>query len=183
VAEVLLEFAEPVTSEDGRVFVARACGSEMNAGMWQGWIEFIPVGGGDPLRSARATTQPNRQDTVYWATGLTPVYLDGALQRTLRPTVKAAVNDRTTVPFFDGPAVDEPPRANGISVLNPFSVYRKGEQVLRSQLGALSSWHLVNIIHTYALSDDSLVALNATPPDVLTQIIVDGVRRSNRVER
>ena len=67
--------------------------------------------------------------------------------------------------------------------MNPFSVYRKGEQVLRSQLGALSSWHLVNIIHTYALSEDSLVALNATPPDVLTEIIVDGVRRSNRVER
>ena len=115
-AEVLLEFAEPVTSEDGRIFVARACGSEMNGGLWQGWIEFVPVGGGEPLRSARATTQPNRQDTVYWATGLTPVYLDGALRRTLRPTAKAAVSDRTTVPFFDGPAADEPPRANGISV-------------------------------------------------------------------
>src|SRR6478736_2078728 len=86
VAEVLLEFAEPVISEDGRAFLARACGSEMAGGLWQGWIEFVPVEGGEPLRSARATTQPNRQDTLYWATGLTPVYLDGALQRTLRPT-------------------------------------------------------------------------------------------------
>ena len=137
----------------------------------------------EPLRSARATTQPNRQDTLYWATGLTPVYLDGALKRTLRPAVKPVVTDRAAVPFFDGPAGDEPPRANGVSVLNPFSVYRKGEHVLRSQLGALSAWHLVNIINTYALSEDSLVALNATPSDVLTEIIVDGVRRSAATER
>ena len=56
VAEVLLEFAEPVISEDGRAFLARACGSEMAGGLWQGWIEFVPVEGGEPLRSARATT-------------------------------------------------------------------------------------------------------------------------------
>ena len=183
VAEVLLEFGEPVISEDGRAFVARACGSEMAGGLWQGWIEFIPVEGGQPLRSARATTQPNRQDTLYWATGLTPVYLDGALKRTLRPAVKPVVTERPAIPFFDGPAGDEPPRGNGVSVLNPFSVYRKGEHVLRSQLGALSAWHLVNIINTYALSEESLVALNATPSDVLTEIIVDGVRRSAATER
>src|SRR5256885_14054355 len=72
VAEVLVEFAEAVSSEDGKSYTARACGSEMPDGKWQGWIEFVPEDGGDPLRSARETTQPNRQDTEYWATGLTP---------------------------------------------------------------------------------------------------------------
>jgi hypothetical protein len=184
VPEVLVEFSEPVTSEDGRVFLARACGSEMNGGLWQGWVEFVPVHGGEPLRTTRATTQPNRQDTLYWATGLTPVYLDGALQRVLRPAPKPATPERPAVPFFDSPAAaDEPVHTTGTGVLNPFSVYRKGETVLRRQLGALSAWHLVNIIESYALSEQSLTALNATPADVLTEIIVEGVRRSTAAER
>ena len=138
-AEVLVEFSDPVKAEDGRVFMAQACGSEMQNGLWQGWIEFVPVGGGDPLRSTRATTQPNRQDTVYWATGLTPVYLEGALQRTLRPLAKALAPDQPVAAFFDGPAAAEDlPRAGAASVLNPFSLYRKGESLLRRQLGALS---------------------------------------------
>ena len=80
-AEVLVEFAEPVTAEDGKTYTARACGSEMPDGKWQGWIEFVPLGDGEPVRSARETTQPNRQDTIYWATGLTPVFLEGASAR------------------------------------------------------------------------------------------------------
>jgi hypothetical protein len=184
VMEVLVEFSEAVRAEDGRVFVARACGGEMNGGLWQGWIEFVPVDGGEPLRTTRATTQPNRQDTLYWATGLTPVYLDGALQRVLRPAQKLATAEGPAVPFFDGPAPsDEPARTGGVSVLNPFSVYRKGEAVLRRQLGALSAWHLVNIIRSYALSDESLTALNASAPEVLIEIIIDGVRRSAAAER
>ena len=183
-SEVLVEFSEAVMSEDGRVFVARACGSEMNGGLWQGWIEFMPVHGGEPLRTTRATTQPNREDTLYWATGLTPVYLDGALQRVLRPAPKLPTPDRPAFPFFDGPApADEPARTNGPSVLNPFSVYRKGEAVLRRQLGALSAWHLVNIIQAHGLSEESLTALNAAPPQVLVEIIIEGVRRSASAER
>ena len=38
-------------------------------------------------------------------------------------------------------------------MLNPFSVYEKGEPLLRKQLGALSAWHLVNIVLAYELSD------------------------------
>src|SRR6476659_10773610 len=88
-AEVLVEYSDTVTSKDGRVFVARACGSEMDDSRWQGWIEFIPVDGGAALRSARETTQPNRVDTAYWATGLTPVYLEGALDRAIIATLSS----------------------------------------------------------------------------------------------
>jgi hypothetical protein len=74
----------------------------MSGNGWQGWIEFVPASG-DPIRSARETTQPNRQDTIYWATGLTPVFLQGSLRRTLNPTVRPVARpiDR---PYFDGPA-------------------------------------------------------------------------------
>ena len=82
-AELLAEFQTPVASRNGLFYMARACGGKAADGLWHGWIQFTPVGGGVPICSPRETTQPNRVDTEYWAGGLTPVYLEGALQRAL----------------------------------------------------------------------------------------------------
>ena len=85
-SEVLVQFAELVADENGRRYLARACGSPMAGDTrWQGWVEFVPIDGGAAVASSRETTQPNRTDTVYWASGLTPIYLEGALQRALHP--------------------------------------------------------------------------------------------------
>ncbi len=88
-AEVLVEYSDVVISAGTSRYVARACGTAVASGRWQGWLEFIDVDTGDAVRSPRETTQPNRTDTIYWATGLTPVYLEGALQRALHPTFRA----------------------------------------------------------------------------------------------
>jgi hypothetical protein len=175
VAEVFVEFADPIVTKDGTAYTARACGGETNRGMWQGWIEFVPLDGGPPIRSGRETTQPNRQDTEYWATGLTPVYLEGALDRALNPLTIVEPGPGPE-PAFDepAPAVREQPAHE--SVLNPFSVYRKGETLLRSQLSALSGWHLVNIITAYGLSQQREADLAVTPPSVLVELIVAAVR-------
>jgi hypothetical protein len=148
----------------------------MPDGLWEGWIEFIPTDGGAPLRSRRETTQPNRDDAVYWATGLTPVYLEGALERALRPTVRH-IAPNIPPPIFDGPAesIAAPPLSE--SVLNPFSVYRKGETLLRRQLGALSAWHLVNIIRDHELSDVDTATLERLDEEALIDTIVAAVRR------
>ncbi|NUR53807.1 MAG: hypothetical protein HOQ29_05130 [Acidobacteria bacterium] len=175
-AEVLVEFSDSVQSPDGKRYKARACGGEMPDGMWQGWIEFLPRDGGEPLRSARETTQPNRTDTIYWATGLTPIYLEGSLHRTLNPLVRPLARE-IAPPVFDGPAANVThvdPAAD--SILNPFSVYRKGERLLRRQLGALSRWHLVNIIRSHRLTDADDAALNAATPAALIDLIVDAVK-------
>jgi hypothetical protein len=100
--ELLLQFDEPVIAGDGKSYIARVCGDEMPSGLWQAWIEFIPTGPGDPVRSGRETTQPNREDTRYWATGLTPIYLEGSLRRALNPFVRP-VRD-VMPPVFDSPA-------------------------------------------------------------------------------
>lgn len=81
-AEVLLRFQQSIVM-NGLQYQAQACGAPLDDVLWEGWIEFVPVGGGPMLRSPRETTQPNRVDTEYWATGLTPVYLEGALARAL----------------------------------------------------------------------------------------------------
>src|SRR4051812_7545863 len=103
--------------------MARACGGEMPDGMWQGWVEFTPEDG-EPVRSTRETTQPNRQDTEYWATGLTHVFLEGSLQRALKEPLRRLVQAAAR-PHFDRPAdgmIMAGPTTE--SVLDPFSVYR-----------------------------------------------------------
>ena len=175
-AEVLAEYSDVVIGEDGKRYSARACGGPGRSGQWQGWLEFIDMATGHALRSGRETTQPNRVDTIYWATGLTPVYLEGALQRALHPLVRPAARPPIE-PAFDGPAPDslaEPPPVD--SILNPFSVYRKGEALLRRQLSAFSVWHLVNIILDYRLSDLPEATLNAMRAEDLIERIVTAVR-------
>jgi hypothetical protein len=83
-AEVFLEYHALISMDDGRAYRARACGGEARDGTnrWQGWIEFWPQEG-SPVRTARETIQPDRRCTVYWSTGLTQVYLEGALERAL----------------------------------------------------------------------------------------------------
>jgi len=175
-AEVILEFDTPVTDDNGRSYTARACADQMYDGVWQGWIEFLPIGDGEPVRSSRETTQPNREDTVYWATGLTPVFLEGSLHRALNPLTRPAAREVPRA-IFDGPAPNSrvaPP--NGEAVLNPFSVYRKGEPLLRRQLSALSGWHLVNIITAHRLSDRDPALLAAMEPADLVETIIEGVK-------
>lgn len=177
-AEVLVTYSDPV-SAGGLTYRARACGREMDDGRWEGWIEFEALDGPAVLRSSRETTQPNRTDTVYWATGLTPVYLEGALGRALNP-LHASPPVVEAVPAFDGPApvLEElPPRTE--SVLNPFSVYRKGEALLRNQLAALAAWHLVNIITAYELSDLPAAELERMYPIQLIELIVEAVREGD----
>jgi hypothetical protein len=180
VAEVLLEYSDTVGSGDGKNYTARACGSDTADGKWQGWIEFVPLDGSEPIRSARETTQPNRQDTLYWATGLTPIYLEGALRRALRP-VSRPIAPPLDPPFFDDPAEPFATHGNGgEAVLDPFSVYRKGEALLRRQLSALAGWHLVNIIRKYELSDENPELLAGREPAHLVETIVNGVRQPTR---
>lgn len=57
--------------------------------VWEAWIVFEPESGGEPLPSDRETTQPNIEAVEYWASGLSPVYLDGALRRAQALTPEA----------------------------------------------------------------------------------------------
>lgn len=180
-AEVLVQFSDPVEGPGGEAYIARACGSEMRDGLWQGWIEFLPVGAGKPVRTGRETTQPNRHDALYWATGLTHVYLEGALHRALYPPVRPP-EPEIPPPLFDAPAATYSPPAHTVeSILNPFAVFRHGEGHLRGQLSALSDWHLVNIIRDYELSDRSPAELEAMGAPALIEIIVSAVRAAEAV--
>jgi hypothetical protein len=72
------------------VYRAEVWGDRRNDGLWDGWIEFVPVDDGPVLITGRETSQSHLDALRYWATGLEPVYLDGALARALEKSPHAA---------------------------------------------------------------------------------------------
>jgi len=79
---LLVKYDEAITDPAGSRYFAEAAGRKRDDGLWEGWLEFIPVGeSGQILTSGRETTQPNRKDLDYWAQGLSKVFLQGALAR------------------------------------------------------------------------------------------------------
>jgi hypothetical protein len=80
-AELLLEYSERLLDVDGTEYVVRAWGGPRSDGVWVGWLEFAAVGQRRVRRTGQETTQRRRADLEYWATGLEPVYLQGAFAR------------------------------------------------------------------------------------------------------
>jgi hypothetical protein len=179
-AKTLIRFDTPVTYRDGRQYRVQACGRERDNGQWEAWLEFEDLETGDILRSQRETTQPNENDSVYWATGLTPVYLEGALDRILHsPRVREA--EPLSPPHFGGPAPRTrsrvPERSDREPVLNPFSVYEKNPDLLAQELTALRGWHLKQIIRDFDLVDERDVQLDALTEPELGSLILQRVRQ------
>lgn len=87
---------------EGLSYRAQVCGTQTD-GIWEGWIEFIPTQDGDERRSPRETTQPNRDALAYWATGLSPTYLEGALKRALEPALRLR-QPVAAAAYFEEPA-------------------------------------------------------------------------------
>ena len=75
-------FEVPLSLAAG-TYRARVYGQEMADGRWSGSIVFVPVGGGRLIATERETTQSSLAALTHWATGLSEVYLQGALERGL----------------------------------------------------------------------------------------------------
>jgi hypothetical protein len=171
-AEVIHVFSEPVALR-GKRYRVQVCGRPAD-NIWEGWIEF-ESDDGDVVRSPRETTQPDRAALEYWATGLSFTYFEGALSRALEPPVRER-REVATHAFFDGPApvtYVQPVEADH-AVLDPFSVAAKGEELLRSELGALSAWHLRNIVRAYDLAD-ATTPIGAMSRAALVDLITSAV--------
>lgn len=82
-AELLHEFSARVRDRDASDYVAQAWGRRMEDGRWEAWLVFLPVDRGFARRTGRETTQSNLDALAYWVSGLEPVYLEGALERSV----------------------------------------------------------------------------------------------------
>lgn len=80
--ELILQYAQQLIDQRGVIYAVYAYGEPRADGNWEGWIEFHPSDITHPtLRTGRETTQPNRAALEYWASGLEPLYFEGALAR------------------------------------------------------------------------------------------------------
>ena len=178
-AEVVHVFEDAVML-DGVPYTAQVAGRP-EGHMWEGWVEFVAEDRSDALRTPRETTQPDRAALVYWATGLSPTYLEGALRRALNPPARRTVAAMPE-PLFEAPAPSPAADlfATDRAVLDPFSVGAKGETLLRNELSALRGWHLRNIARAYHLADED-VDLEGLSEPALIEVIVAGVKSAQRV--
>lgn len=79
-----LIYAHPnlLSDQTGTKYAVRIYADRRTDGTWEGWLEFVPANStGLVLRTEQETSQPTRAGVEYWALGLEPVYLDGALSR------------------------------------------------------------------------------------------------------
>ena len=79
-AEMIQQYVEKIESPRGTSYDVFAYGQRRADDNWEGWIEFHSADG-RVLRTARETTQPNRAALAYWASGLEPLYFEGAFAR------------------------------------------------------------------------------------------------------
>ena len=70
--------------EGDMTYAVWVCGAERPDQTWEGWLEFHPTSVNQPvLRTDQETSQPDQSALKYWADGLEPIYLEGALARAL----------------------------------------------------------------------------------------------------
>jgi hypothetical protein len=79
--ELIHKHSALVRGDDERTYEAFVYGQQRVDGTWIGWIEFVPLEGGHIFRTTRETSQPDRGALEYWAGGLEPLYLEGAMAR------------------------------------------------------------------------------------------------------
>jgi hypothetical protein len=77
--ELIHSFTTSVADETGRWWRATAYGKP-GGSLWLGWIVFTNEAG-ETVETDIETRQPDRGALEYWATGVEPIYLDGALAR------------------------------------------------------------------------------------------------------
>ena len=167
---------------DGFVYKVRVCGRELADGRWEAWIEFDLEDGSPVLRTPREATQSSLDDLVYWASGLTPTYVEGALSRATDGSVPEVV-ELLEVPAYDGPAPESATVPLTVvheasdAIMTPVAIEAKwGPNELRVRLGALSGRHLRAIARAYHLTPIDL-DLEPLVEEELIALIMAGVRR------
>jgi hypothetical protein len=90
--QLVRQYTSILRGPTGEAYVARAYMDRQPGGLWEAWLVFFSLHSGAAVATDRETTQSKREHVLYWATGLGPTYLKGALERALdlRPDAQLA---------------------------------------------------------------------------------------------
>ena len=179
-ARILRTFDKFVALPGQGPFVARIAARVNLEGRWEAWIEFSPEGGGPVLRSQRETTQSDLPSVERWAEGVSLVYLQGSLERTLSRERGQVRVVSTHGPEFDGPAPElrggQRPAPDDVAV-NPIALAQRGEDRLRARLADLSTSELRAIALAFHFDDGWAIDVETLDRGGLQELIVAGTRR------
>jgi hypothetical protein len=174
-AHVVAVFEPHLQLSNGRIYTAQACGRQREDGRWEGWLEFVPDDTSVVLRTERETTQRNLAELEHWASTLSPVYLQGALERTLAPP--PVVVDEPVVPsVYDEPApsravVTRMAETTELPPIDPFVEIARGEEEFARRLARLTREELYAIIAQNNLADGSIDLEPMTIPELVGWIV------------
>jgi hypothetical protein len=192
--QVIHTYVAQILDSAGQRYQVEALADERPGSTWEGRLRFTPLDGDGPvLETGRETTQSNLGDLEYWASGLEPVFLEGALERAWRHvddgdgSGSGSGEERAEASApGSGEAAAAPVQrraeASTRPVLDPSAVFEQGEHVLRSELGALDTLHLQAILTDYALDEPGRRAEGVSARGDLIERIVEGVRRTRAGE-
>jgi hypothetical protein len=79
-SQLIHECSYRVFDQDGRAYAVRAYAQPFG-NLWEAWLEFVDPSGRRIWRTDRETTQLSLADSIYWAEGLEPIFLEGAFER------------------------------------------------------------------------------------------------------
>lgn len=180
-SEVLVQFDEPQRADDARSFVAQVHGRRTHDGIWEAWLEFHPLDGGEGVATGRETEQLTRGDLRYWAAGLTRSYLRGALVRALAPRRTEVPHSLRLPELPDVELPSDPDLASSLLTpppIDPFALFRdSGEYALRHALRALDAHDLRAIIAAFDIPEMDVHDLARTFEDALAERIVVSVQQ------
>jgi len=98
------QFERPMTDGTGSTYLVFVQGRSRPHDTWEGWLVFERQRDARRFSTPVETTQPDAQAILYWATGLSDTYLEGALERAL--AVSIAPRSMADAPPLVGYGVD-----------------------------------------------------------------------------
>ena len=82
---LLQTFETPFRDTDGDTYDVQVYGRSRPGDTWEGWLVFTRQRDGVRYITQTETTQPSSEAVLYWATGLSTTYFDGAFVRARGP--------------------------------------------------------------------------------------------------
>jgi hypothetical protein len=173
------QFERPMTDAGGDTYLVFVQGRSRPHDKWEGWLVFERQRDARRFSTPVETTQPDDQAVLYWASGLTAVYLEGALERAL--SVSIAPRSIAEAPPLAGYSVDAVERTRRLTqierhVLALFQNIRLTRLVTERVLGQLPYEH-PEVVHALEeLETKRLVVRRTKNGNDLLCLTDEGVR-------
>jgi hypothetical protein len=164
VHEIVFDLEPPITSEGGRRYRPVVVGKAADDGHWSALLEFVATDSPDVLRTDIETRQASEADLHRWASTLSDVYLQGALERAVVSPEESAAHRRvlrqirTTI-------------LAAAAAFDPFEYFTLGEHVLRRELQPFTPAVLRAIIINWGLNPAGFDLSKFTKAQLVTFIV------------